>query len=79
MWLLKLHFSISVLCLLSYFCILRFGRFRLSKNGWGYPIRGFSVKKLRAIFGAFIPILNVLLIITLVVMLCMKKKDFDSL
>lgn len=76
MWLLKLHFFISVLCFLTCFVIMKFGKFRLSKNGWGYPIKKFNIKKLRLIFGLFIPILNIFLMATLIVMTLRKKKDF---
>ncbi len=78
MWLLKLHFSISVLCMLTGIGFRTVYRQQIKDNGW---IDGGKVKK-KSIFGYFmffVPIMNILTVILMFVMIGMKKNDFDKM
>ena len=74
MWLLKLHFAISVLCLLTFIGFKTVFKEQILKNGY------ISSKKkhLSGYFIFFIPLLNVASVMLLFVMIVTKKKDFDQ-
>lgn len=74
MWLLKLHFSISVLCLLTFLGFYMISVNRIKKNGYG-SIRK-KMKKLSTYFIFFVPILNIFSVITIFIMCCMRIEDF---
>ena len=77
MWLLKLHFSISVLCLITFFGFRAVYKELIKDNGWG---SGYKKKKsICASFIFFVPIMNVLSVILLFMMISVKKKDFDKI
>lgn len=73
MWLLKLHFSISVLCLLTFLGFRMISREQIKKNGYGS-----TNKKISAYFIFFVPILNILSVIVLLMMIAMKKEDLEN-
>lgn len=78
MWLLKLHFSISVLCMLTFIGFKAVYKQQMKDNGW---IDGEEKKKksIFAYFMFFVPIMNVLFVIIMFLMIGMKKKDFDKM
>lgn len=77
MWLLKLHFSISVLCLITFLGFRAVYKKQIKGNGWG---NAEEKKKITgAIFIFFVPIMNVLSVILLFMMIAVKKKDFDKM
>lgn len=76
MWLLKLHFSISVLCLLTF---LGFKHIidQIKKNGY---IDDNNTKK-KSFFSYwifFIPIMNIIIVVMEFVMFSTKKSDLDK-
>lgn len=73
MWLLKLHFSISVLCLLTFLGFRMISRDQIKENGYG----GVN-KKMSAYFIFFVPVLNILSVIVLLMMIAMKKEDLEK-
>lgn len=73
MWLLKLHFSISILCLLTFLGFRMISREQIKENGYG----GVNKKK-SAYFIFFVPILNILSVIVLLMMITMKKDDLEK-
>lgn len=77
MWLLKLHFSISVLCMITVIGFAKICGEQFRENGWGG-----EGKKKKSIFhylAFFVPIMNVIMVILLFVMLSVKKNDFDKM
>lgn len=78
MWLLKLHFSISVLCLITFIGFREVCRQNIKDNGW----HNGEEKKKQQISGYlifFVPIMNVLAVIVEFVIISMKKEDFDKM
>lgn len=76
MCLLKLHFSISVLCLITFIGFREVFKQSVKDNGW---IDGETRKKLSGYSIFFVPILNVLVVILELMMISVKKKDFDKM
>lgn len=77
MWLLKLHFSISVLCLLTFVGFKQILREQIKENGY---IDENNTKK-KSIFSYwifFIPLLNIIVVIMEFVMFSMKKSDLEK-
>lgn len=77
MWLLKLHFSISVLCLLTIKGFANVFEQNIKDNGWYDPSE--QKKNIFAIFACFVPILNFMMCIMAFTMISMKKEDFDKM
>lgn len=77
MWLLKLHFSISVLCLITFIGFWKVCKEQIRENGW---IEKDKKGKLRisAYFIFFVPILNVLSDLIVFVTILYKKSDIDK-
>ena len=78
MWLLKLHFSISVLCLLTFIGFKVVFKQLIKDNGW----IGDEKRKRKSIlnyFIFFIPLMNVIMVIVMFLLIGMKKKDFDKI
>lgn len=78
MWLLKLHFAISVLCLLTFHGFGAVYKQQIKDNGWGND----NEKKKRITglsFFFFVPIMNILLVVVLFMMIGVKKKDYDKM
>lgn len=77
MWLLKLHFSISVLCLLTFAGFKHILKDMIKENGY---IDEKNAKK-KSIFNYwifFIPFLNVMVVIMEFVMFSVKKSDLEK-
>jgi hypothetical protein len=78
MWLLKLHFSISVLCLLTFIGFKVVFKHLIKDNGWiGDEKR--KRKSILSYFIFFIPLMNVIMVIVMFLLIGMKKKDFDKI
>lgn len=75
MWLLKLHFSISVLCMLTFIGFKSVFKQQMKDNGWIDEEKK-KKKSIFAYFTFFVPIMNILFVIIMFLMICMKKKDF---
>lgn len=76
MWLLKLHFSASILCLLTFIGFKHVGKEILKQNG--YIDENKKNKKVFDYWVFFIPILNVFIVGIEFVMLVMKKSDLEK-
>lgn len=77
MWLLKLHFAISILCILTFVGVKAVFKEQVKNNG--YSAEGDNKKKPSIWIIFFTPILNVLIILVLFVMITVKKEDLDEL
>ena len=85
MWLLKLHFAFSILCMITFFGVMMFSKDVLKRNGYVDEIEGkknirYCLKHIRSsislILLMFVPILNVSGIIIIVQMIRMSKDEF---
>lgn len=75
MWLLKLHFSISILCLLTFVGFRGVFREQILNNGYVPTEKKRSISRY---FIFFIPLLNVASVLVLFAMISVKKKDMDQ-
>lgn len=73
MWLLKLHFSISVLCLLAFLGIREVYKDTIKENG--YKNNGGKKASFWLFFATGI---NILMVITILLMAGMKKNDLEK-
>jgi len=77
MWLLKLHFAFSILCLITFI------GFKIVCKDIIVKVNGWEMSEKRPnlfswlIF--FVPILNVLAVLCLFIMISMKKSEFEEL
>lgn len=78
MWLLKLHFSVSVLCMLTFIGFKSVFKQQVKDNGWIDENKK-EKKNIFSYFMFFVPIMNVLLVILMFLTIGMKKKDFDKM
>lgn len=85
MWLLKLHFAFSILCLITFFGVMMFSKDVLKRNGYVDEIEGkknirYCLKHIRSsislILLMFVPILNVSGVIIIFQMIRMSKDEF---
>lgn len=76
MWLLKLHFAVSVLCLLTVAGIRTVMKDTIKNNG--YESRN-DKRNILNYWIFFIPILNLTLVVALFVMIGMKKDDLEKI
>lgn len=76
MWLLKLHFSISVLCLLTFLGFRMVYKEQVKDNG--YVPNEKKKKGISFYFIFFVPILNILSVFALLMMIAMKKDDLEK-
>lgn len=85
MWLLKLHFAFSILCLITFFGVMMFSQDVLKRNGYVNEIEG--KKNIRCylrcirsfislILLMFVPILNISGVIIIFQMIRMSKDEF---
>lgn len=75
MWLLKLYFSISVLCFLMYMGFSAVFKDKIKENGY---LQEKKKRKLSTWLLFFVPVLNILLVITLFLMIGVKKDDLEK-
>ena len=76
MWLLKLHFVISVLCMITFIGFSKVCKEVIIKNEW---LEEKKKKKFSAYLAFFVPLMNVFMIAALFMMIGMKKEDFDKM
>lgn len=76
MWLLKFHIAFGILCLITFIGFAKVFREQLKENGWKDSKKK---KRFTNLLVFFVPGLNVLLIITLFLMLCITKEKFYEL
>lgn len=85
MWLLKLHFAFSILCMITFFGVMMFSKDVLKRNGYVDEIEGkknirYCLKHIRSsislILLMFIPILNISGVIIIFQMIRMSKDEF---
>ncbi len=76
MWLLKLHFSISVLCLLTFLGFRMVYKEQVKDNGYVPDEK--RKKSPTSYFIFFVPILNLLSVIAFLMMIAMKKEDLEK-
>ena len=76
MWLLKLHFAISVLCLLTFVGFKTVGKEALKNNG--YETNQNKKDNILSYWIFFVPLLNIMATILLLVMISTKKTDLDK-
>lgn len=85
MWLLKLHFAFSILCLITFFGVMMFSQDVLKRNGYVDEIEGkknirYYLRCIRSFISLillmFVPILNILGVIIIFQMIRMSKDEF---
>lgn len=76
MWLLKLHFSISILILITFLGFRWACKEQVIKNGW---IDGKAKKKRANYLAFFVPFLNVVMLIAFFIMVGVTKEDFEKM
>lgn len=85
MWLLKLHFAFSTLCLITFFGVMMFSQDVLKRNGYVDKIEGkknirYYLRCIRSsislILLMFVPILNISGVIIIFQMIRMSKDEF---
>ena len=79
MWLLKLHFALSILILITFLGFKWACKELIVKNGWlgDEPEKG--KKKYKNYIGFFVPVLNIFMLIGLFVMVALTKEEFDKM
>ena len=77
MWILKLHFSISILCMLTFIGFKKVFKDLIRQNGW--LDKNVKRTNILAYMIFFTPILNVLILIVFFMMIGMKKSDFNKM
>lgn len=75
MWLLKLHFSISILCLLIFLGFKKLCNDTITENGYVYENND---NKSPAYWIFFIPVLNIIAVGVVFVMITTKREDFEK-
>lgn len=81
MWLLKLHFAISILCLLVVIGVNTVLRQMVLDNGWGkkrHSVIEVISSTIRLGFICFIPLVNFFVVLAAFVMIFVKKDDYDK-
>lgn len=77
MWLLKLHFALSILCFITFVGFRRIYKQVLIDNGWRGNGKRKSDFELLAV--CFVPIMNVIIVAALLTMLSMRKSDCEEM
>lgn len=85
MWLLKLHFAFSILCLITFFGVMMFSQDVSKRNGYMIEIKGKKnirnyLRCIRSFISLillmFVPILNISGVIIIFQMIRMSKDEF---
>lgn len=77
MWLLNLHFGVSVLCMLTFCGLKVVMKSVLVENG--YTNGGKKKSIIGLLWAFFIPIVNLLLVVIMFLMLSIPKDEFNTL
>ena len=75
MWLLRFHFAISVLCLITFIGFRTVYDDAIKENGW---VDEKKKKTLSAWLIFFVPLMNILSVACLFMMIFVKKQDFEK-
>lgn len=76
MWLLKFHVAFSVLCFITIIGFRNVYKQTLTDNGW---VRNEKKKSdIRLFMNCLVPLMNVLIVITILSMIYMEKSEFDE-
>lgn len=75
MWLLKLHFAVSILCILTFVGFKTVFGETIKNNGYAVSE---NKTKITGYLIFFVPLLNILAVIVLLVMIGVKKEDLDE-
>lgn len=81
MWLLKLHFAISILCLLVLIGVNTVLLPIVKDNGWGkekHSAKEAISSTIKLGFTCFIPLVNFFVVLAAFVMIFVKKDDYDK-
>lgn len=85
MWLLKLHFAFSILCMMTFFGVMMFSKDVLKRNGYVDEIEGkknirYYLRCIRSFISLillmFVPVLNISGVIIIFQMIRMSKDEF---
>ena len=77
MWLLKLHFAFSILCMMIFFGVMMFSKDVLKRNGYVDEIEGKKIRSfISLILLMFVPILNISGVIIIFQMIRISKDEF---
>lgn len=76
MWLLKFHLAFSILCLITFLGFRMVFRQQIINNGWADGEK--QKRKMNGYLLFFVPILNVLTVVLYIVMISVKKADYDK-
>lgn len=85
MWLLKLHFAFSILCMITFFGVMMLSKDVLERNGYVEDIKGkknirYYLRCIRSFISLillmFVPILNISGVIIIFQMIRMSKDEF---
>ena len=75
MWLLKLHLAFSILCILTFVGFSTVFKETIRNNGYAVSE---NKKQITAYLMFFVPLLNILAVIVLLVMVGVKKEELDE-
>ena len=78
MWLLKFHLAFSFLCWITFIGFSIIGREIMINNGFSNA-KNLLINSIFKVWLFFVPLLNIFAIISLFMMLTMKKSDFDKI
>lgn len=85
MWLLKLHFAFSILCMMTFFGVMMFSKDVLKRDGYVDEIEGkknirYYLRCIRSFISLillmFVPVLNISGVIIIFQMIRMSKDEF---
>ena len=74
MWLLGVHIIISILCFMAMVRIINMYKAEIIANGWLEGVKG----RWTSLLYVLIPVYNLLMVFVLMMMVFVKKVDFDK-
>lgn len=79
MWLLKFHFCISILCMITFIGFYMIFKNAIKENGWCSEKRSPLLKRMVAYLVFFVPILNLIFVLFLFVTIAYKKEKIERM